>query len=126
MNLIKNIARVNNQVESLYILSLYEEEFIPKPGDLDAADRMDVWNLYDVDLPFMNGYDEMWQSTIKDCWLQHFQMRSNSLTDLLASCIRDDAKKVDYTLFRLQRFDCLKRIRMGLSRKPAMMRDLMT
>ncbi|TNV82594.1 hypothetical protein FGO68_gene10594 [Halteria grandinella] len=123
-DLIKALALQKSQYESLNILRLYEEEFIPKPDNSNAKDLLDLWNLYDVDTPFQNGYDDDWQKTIKDCWLQHFQMRSNSLTDLLASAIRDDAKKVDYTLFRLQRFDCLKRVRVGLSRKPLMMQDL--
>ena len=54
MDLIKYLAKHHEHFESLKILGTFEKEF------LSSNERMEVWNFYEIDLPFMTGYDEDW------------------------------------------------------------------
>jgi len=51
----------------LKILDLFQKQFLPENDPL-SAERLDLWNYYEVDLPFMNGYDEDWAEPIRECW----------------------------------------------------------
>ncbi len=107
------------------LLNQFQQEFLPPTDSPDlAADRMDLWNLNTVDAPFQNGFDEDWQHYFRECWNTQLLRRSNSLTDLIAQQITTEAEKVEYLLFRVQRWDPIRKLRLCLSRKPKMMKEL--
>ena len=85
---------------------------------------MDLWNYYEVDPPYMTGMEEDWQHFYRDCWNLQVLRRSRSLTDLLASAIHKENKRVEYILYRMQRYDAQEKVRIGLSKKPKLFKEL--
>ena len=74
----------------------------------------------------MNGYDDDWAEPIRECWQLHSLQPSQSLTDLIAQAIQSEHRRAEYTLFRVMRFDMVRKLRLGLSKKPKMFKDLIT
>lgn len=72
----------------------------------------------------MVDYEEEWQYSYRELWQSQLQQRSRSLLDLISEAIQNEAIKLDYTLFRYQKWDPSRRQRLCLSRKPKLMHDL--
>jgi hypothetical protein len=45
---------------------------------------------------------------------------------LIAQAIQAEHRRAEYTLFRVMRFEMVKKLRLGLSKKPKMFKDLIS
>eukprot|EP00347_Sterkiella_histriomuscorum_P001409 403372145 len=119
LDLIQYLAESQNHEESIKAIKTFREEFTSEP------EHLIIWNYYGVDLPFMNSYDEDWQIVYRDQWRMKQIQSSKTLVDLIANCIRNENKKVDYLLYRLQKNQAEGRSNrmshnFSLSKKPQM------
>ena len=47
------------------------------------------------------------------------------MTDLIANTIKEEDKKIEYLLYRMSRWDQINKVKLNLSRKPRLMKELM-
>ena len=118
--LMRYLVESEQHSDSLRVLSIFAKEFLSSPA------RVELWNLHEVEPPFMNGYDEDWLTQYRDCWLAKSQQPSRSFTDLVAGCIKHEQKRVEYLLYRIQRWDSERRSKLNISKKPKLVRELVS
>ncbi|CDW79922.1 UNKNOWN [Stylonychia lemnae] len=122
LDLMHYISVKENHEDSTQIIMKFRQDFC------SDSEHYDIWNLYGIGQPFQNSYEDDWQLSYRDQWRIKQIQSSRTLVDLIANLIRNENKRVDYILYRIQKnlAEGKQKCTQGfqLSKKPYMMQDL--